>query len=122
MTLSRFVPLALAAVLLTGCSAGAGSAEPTESPSPSAASGGTALDAISAWDTCADAVDEWVATNSDIDPFESRDFDDAYVSEDAGTFRTQLAGDLGADDTTSVYCVVSGTVENPSIDDYLYPR
>jgi len=121
MKLLRLAPLALAAVLLTGCSAGAGEAEPSASASAESTEG-TALDAISSWDACSDAVDEWVASNPDIDPFEARDFDDAYVSEEDGAFRTQLAGELGAEDATSVYCVVSGTVETPTIGDYLYPR
>jgi uncharacterized protein YceK len=124
MKLLSLTPLALAVVLLSGCSAAVESGTPADSTEPTTAASatGTPLDARSAWDFCAAEVKTWVDSNSDIDPWTQSEFSEALVADTEGAFRTQLAGELGSDGDTSVYCVVSGTVEEPSLDDYLYPR
>ena len=118
-------------IALAGCTAA--SPEPastvTVTASPTAAVRGadTPIDSYDAWYICRSAVFEAASgVSPKADDFTANDYDPKFISEKDGAYTVQIIGTLGetdpgSDDNAS-YCVVSGTIGAPSIDDYLYPR
>jgi hypothetical protein len=81
------------------------------------------IDGYDAYYVCLAAVFEFATGTSPA--YADGELDFASYSSNIVTagddgFRVQLRGEGEAVD--SVYCVVSGTVANPTIGDYLYPR
>jgi hypothetical protein len=91
----------------------------TQEPATSDRVADSPIDSFDAYYYCVGQVYEFAA-GSDEDPFELAAYADAEITDADGGYRVQLSGT--ADDVDSVFCVVTGTVGNPSIDDYLYPR
>jgi ABC-type transport system substrate-binding protein len=125
-----FVIITAAAALaaLTGCSTATPepaatvtvtAAAPSASASADPRTAESPIDSFDAYYYCVSKVYEFAA-GSDEDPFELAAYADAEITEADGGYKVQLQG--AGDDLDSVYCVVNGTVGNPSIDDYLYPR
>jgi hypothetical protein len=134
--LSGLTIIAAAALALTGCSTAESTPAATQTvtvtatPTSSEVAARTVdspIDAFDAYWVCSSAVFEFATGTSPA--YEDGELDFAPYSEDIISesddgFRVQLRGDLGDGDenASAVFCVVSGTVGDPTLVDALYPR
>lgn len=142
MRTSAIVLVSVAMVSLTSCSSPAEPTKPavtvTAQPAPVptvtvsaelARTGESPVDEYDAWWFCRGEVAEWMlgtaiknpTTSSDWAELEFNAFDPSLITGDGNGYRTQIIGSAGDQSIGTAWCVVSGTVAAPVLDDYQYP-